>query len=378
MAIFLLPAIFAQTVKVTSARLSITNDRTRLVFDLSKKTTHEIKSLEKRITIAMRQAGLSADLGRLKLTQTPIVSLGHKYRGDFLEIIVVLKHPMKIRHFLLSNPERLVIDISPLEAPKYNNGIYKIGNPYTETMEAIDRVERSLIDKIYEKNITIVIDPGHGGKDCGAIGVGGIYEKQIVLAIAYKLQQIINNTPGFRAILTRSGDYFISLRKRLGIARRNNADMFISIHADAYKRKEARGVSVFVLSQKGATSEAARWLAEKENISELGQALVDKNRLLKSVLLDLYQTATINISLDMGAEIIQSISKIAMLHSSRVEQAGFVVLKSPHIPSILVEIGFLSNSIEAKLLTQDFYQDNIAQGLAAGISSYFSSGKNRG
>ena len=250
----------------------------------------------------------------------------------------------------------------------------------TEAMEAIDRAERMLIDGSRnmakgasnpQQNITIVIDPGHGGKDCGAIGVGGIYEKHLVLAMARKLQRAINHTPGFRAVLTRNGDYFIPLRKRLAIARRNKAEMFVSIHADAYQRKEARGISVFVLSQKDATSEAARWLAEKENLSELSQDLADKNKLLRSVLLDLSQTITINLSLDIGAKIIQAVAKIAMLHSPRVEQAGFVVLKSPHIPSILVEVGFLSNSVEAKLLTQDFYQEKVAQGIAAGICGHF-------
>jgi N-acetylmuramoyl-L-alanine amidase len=227
------------------------------------------------------------------------------------------------------------------------------------------------LGKSMKQIITVVIDPGHGGKDCGAIGVGGVYEKDIVLAISRKLQRMVNSTPGFRAILTRSGDYFIPLRKRLKIARKNSADMFISIHADAYKKTEARGFSIFVLSQRGATSEAARWLAEKENISELDQDLVDKTRLLKSVLLDLSQTATVNTSLDIGAEIIRSVSKIATLHSPRVEQAGFVVLKSPHIPSMLVEIGFLSNGVEAKLLAKDFYQNSIAEEIAAGIRSYF-------
>lgn len=221
--------------------------------------------------------------------------------------------------------------------------------------------------------VIIVIDPGHGGKDPGATGPGGNHEKTVVLAISRQLKKLIDKQPGFVAKLTRRGNYFISLRTRLAIARRDHADMFIAIHADAYRNRDAHGASVFALSQRGATSEAARWLAERENKSELmgGVNLNDKNRLLKSVLINLSQTATIRASLRIGADIINSLGKIARLHHRRVEQAAFVVLKSPDIPSLLVESGFITNPQDEMRLTSAAYQHSLALALSNGIIYYF-------
>lgn len=190
-----------------------------------------------------------------------------------------------------------------------------------------------------------MIDPGHGGKDPGASGVRGTHEKDVVLAISKKLAALINRQPGFRAVLTRSTDRYIPLRTRLAIARKYKADMFVAIHADAWKERDAKGVSVFALSSRGATSEAARWIANRENKSELmgGVALQDKSNMLKSVLINLSQTATVRASLKIGDNLLEAFRHITTLHHSRVEQAAFVVLKSPDIPSLLVETGFLSN-----------------------------------
>lgn len=225
------------------------------------------------------------------------------------------------------------------------------------------------------RSVIVVIDPGHGGKDPGAIGPRRNAEKAVVLAIASKLQQAINRQPGMRAVLTRHGDYYIGLRERLDIARKYNADVFVSIHADAFINQHSHGASVFALSQRGATSEAARWLAEKENNSELGgvnlASLDDENGLIRTVLIDLSQTATINASLNMGTRVLQNLDNITALHNQKVEQARFVVLKSPDIPSILVETGFISNPQEERNLTSPAYQTRLAQAIVQGLKRYF-------
>lgn len=224
------------------------------------------------------------------------------------------------------------------------------------------------------KVITIVLDPGHGGKDTGAIGVNGIKEKTVVLAIAKKLAQQIKKQKNIRVVLTRSGDYFIPLRERLRIARKNNADLFIAIHADAHFDKEAEGVSVYALSERGATSEAARWLAQRENHSELDEVeldeLQDDSKQLRAVLIDLAQTATIRDSVNLGAQVLSALDDISSLHYREVEQAPFVVLKSPDIPSILVETGFITNFKEEARLKSPAYQQKIANALWQGIDKY--------
>ena len=221
---------------------------------------------------------------------------------------------------------------------------------------------------------TIVIDAGHGGKDSGALGVRGTVEKNVVLNIAKKLADEINQQPNRRALLTRHGDYFVSLRERLKLARRVNADLFVAIHADAYFDNNATGASVYALSQRGATSEAARWLAKRDNYSELGgvelNSLHDRSPMLRSVLIDLAQTSTIQDSIRLGNRVLDALDTISSLHYTRVEQAPFVVLKSPDIPSILVEVGFITNPKEEKRLADSFYQQKIAHALFQGIQQY--------
>ncbi|MCX7118252.1 MAG: N-acetylmuramoyl-L-alanine amidase [Legionellales bacterium] len=225
------------------------------------------------------------------------------------------------------------------------------------------------------RDVIIVLDPGHGGKDPGAIGPRHIAEKVVVLAIAQKLKQLIDKEPGMHAVLTRQGDYYVGLRERLTIARRYKGDVFISIHADAFINHHSNGASVYALSQTGATSEAARWLAEKENNSELGGVnlsnLDDQSGLIRTVLLDLSQTATITSSVTMGDEVLHHIDKVTALHHHSVEQARFVVLKSPDIPSILVETGFITNSQEERNLNNPNYQSRLTQAMVSGIKRYF-------
>lgn len=223
------------------------------------------------------------------------------------------------------------------------------------------------------RDLVVVVDPGHGGIDPGATGRDRTHEKDVVLQIAKKLAKAINQQPGFHADLTRRGDYYLKLRERLAIARHYHADMFIAIHADAFKNSRAHGVSVFALSSRGATSEAARWLAAKENQSELvgGVSLNNKSQVLRSVLINLSQNATIDSSIHVGDQIIRQVSSFSHMHQAHVEQAAFVVLKSPDIPSLLVEVGFISNPKEETRLKNHRHQQVIAAAIAHGIFNYF-------
>ena len=222
--------------------------------------------------------------------------------------------------------------------------------------------------------ITIALDPGHGGEDPGAIGGAGTREKDIVLAIAKRLKFKLEQLPNMRVMLTRDGDYFVPLGTRVEKARKVQADLFVSIHADAFMLPTARGSSVFVLSEKGATSTAARWLANKENLADSigGVNMKGSDMQLASVLLDLSTTAQINDSLKLGRAVLSEIGGIARLHKANVEQAGFAVLKAPDIPSILIETAFISNPEEEAKLRDNGYQDEIAAAITKGIRRYFS------
>lgn len=221
--------------------------------------------------------------------------------------------------------------------------------------------------------ITVAIDPGHGGEDPGAIGKGGTYEKNVVLAISKRLKAEIDKMPGMRAMLTRNGDFFVPLNTRVQKARSVNADLFVSVHADAFIRPTAGGSSVYVLSERGATSTAARWIANKENASDLigGVNIKGTDAQLAKVLLDLSTTAQINDSLKLGDAVLGNLGKVNRLHKPRVEQAGFAVLRAPDIPSILIETAFISNPAEEKQLTNAAHQQKLAEAIAKGIANYF-------
>lgn len=223
------------------------------------------------------------------------------------------------------------------------------------------------------REIVIAIDAGHGGEDPGARGANGSHEKDITLMVAKRLKAKIDNEPGMRGVLTRDGDYFIPLHGRVVKARKLQADLFVSIHADAFTNQSARGSSVFALSERGATSASARYLAKKENESDLigGVSLDDKDPVLARTLLDLSQTATINDSLKLGKAVLGHIGEINTLHKNHVEQAGFAVLKSPDIPSILVETAFISNPEEERKLNDEAYQDKLVSSILSGIKKYF-------
>jgi N-acetylmuramoyl-L-alanine amidase len=303
---------------------------------------------------------------------------------------------------------RLVVDIYPaqatdpmmalMETPKSAGGTPEVApvavTPPASSVEAVaeptDPVEttvRPVPDKalktekrLHAKSgqqvtrlITVAIDAGHGGEDPGALGKRGTHEKDVTLAIAKRLKAVADEEPNMRGVLIRDGDYFIPLQGRVAKARKVNADLFVSIHADAFVRPNAQGSSVFALSERGATSAAARWLAKKENDADLigGVNLDVKDPYLARTLLDLSQTATINDSLKLGKAVLSELGGINTLHKGAVEQAGFAVLKSPDIPSILVETAFISNPAEEKRLTDDAYQNKMANAILSGIRRYF-------
>lgn len=223
--------------------------------------------------------------------------------------------------------------------------------------------------------LLIALDPGHGGEDPGAIGPGGTREKDVVLAIAKRLKRLIDAQPNMRAYLTRDKDFFVPLHVRVQKARRVKADLFMSIHADAWIKPSARGSSIYALSQNGATSTAARWLAQQENNADLigGLNLGDHNKQVAQLLLDLSTTAQIADSMRVGGRVLQELGRIHRLHKSKVERAGFAVLRAPDIPSILVETAFISNPEEERLLRSPAHQDKLAQALMRGINGYFAS-----
>lgn len=265
----------------------------------------------------------------------------------------------------------IITHYQPRKAPIKNQPVYQTPPviAHQSPVQVSHRPPQSL------RNVVVVLDAGHGGKDPGARGPKRSREKDVVLAITLKLKQLIDRQPGMRAVLTRSGDYYVGLRKRLDMARKYNGDVFVSIHADAFNNPHSNGASVFALSQRGATSEAARWIAEKENYSELGGVnlgdLDDTNGVVRSVLIDLSQTATINSGLQMGGRVLRQLDNFTKLHNNKVEQARFVVLKSPDIPSILVETGFISNPREERNLTSSAYQTQLSQAIFQGIKGYF-------
>ena len=259
---------------------------------------------------------------------------------------------------------------------KFDSGVSVARNDVKT--EKPDRVAVKLGDKVKKTDntlrmITVVIDAGHGGEDPGARGRRGTQEKTITLSIARKLKTLIDAEPNMRAVLTRDGDYYLALQNRVSKARKVNADLFVSIHADAFMQSKANGSSVFALSERGATSAAARWLAKQENEADFigGVNLGNKDPYLAKTLLDLSQTATINDSLKLGKAVLGELGEINRLHKAHVEQAGFAVLKAPDIPSILIETAFISNPDEESRLNDSAYQDKMAAAIVSGIRQYF-------
>lgn len=349
--------------EIHDVRLWRAPDHTRIVFDLSAPADHRLLSLENpdRIVLDVSSATLKASLGSLDFADTPIARIRSGIRdGTDLRIVLDIDTRVDPRSFVLKanaqTGDRLVVDLYDRDAD---------GPPAA-------KVSKNPVESA-RRDIIIAIDAGHGGEDPGAIGPNRLREKDVVFAIARELHALFERDPGFAPALIRTGDYYISLKGRRDLARARQADLFVSIHADAFNRKQANGASVFALSLSGATSTAASYLAQRENEADLvgGVRINDKDDILAGVLTDLSMTNTLDHSLQLGDKVLRRIDSVARLHKRQVEQAGFAVLKSPDIPSILVETGFISNPGEAQKLSTKVYQRKVAQAIHAGIRDWF-------
>ena len=377
----LLPLEALAMTQINSVRLWRAPDNTRLVFDLTGPVEHSVFTLSApdRIVIDIKQTKLSVELKGLTGGNSPITQVRSGNReADELRIVLDISAQVTPKSFTLTPNQqyghRLVVDLFDILPSSGANqtATAPISKPPTTAVTP----KLSTLPTSSKRDIVVAIDAGHGGEDPGAIGPKGVREKDIVLKIAQELQRQINAEKGFRAELVRTGDYFIPLRRRTDIARKKGADLFVSIHADAAPRAAAFGASVFALSDSGATSETARWLADSENRSDLiGGAgnvkLDDKDAMLAGVLLDLSMTASLSSSLDVGQKVLSNMGRITPLHKKRVEQAGFMVLKSPDMPSILVETGFISNPNESNKLANRSHQQALARSIHSGIRQFF-------
>lgn len=353
----------ARSADVLDVRLWRAPDHTRVVFDLSAAASHTLIELEnpRRLVIDFTDARLKDALTDLPIENTPISRVRSGVReGDDLRVVFDLKAKVQPKSFPLApnarTGHRLVLDLFDL-------------NPDGGEVKVVKSVEQ-LSDR---RDIIVAIDAGHGGEDPGASGPRRLREKDVVLKIARKLEARLNAISGFKAVMIRDGDYYVSLRGRRDLARKHQADLFVSVHADAFRQPSARGASVYALSTRGATSTAAKYLADRENSADLvgGVRLADKDDVLAGVLTDLSMTATLDTSLNLGAVVLKEVDGVAKLHKRQVEQAGFAVLKSPDIPSILVETGFISNPTEAGHLATDGYQEKMARAIQQGVESWF-------
>lgn len=386
--------VFADTI-VSSTRIWPASEYTRLTLESNSSISYSLLLLKNpdRVVLDLENVTLSSEIKRLPgkigadYPYIRALRIG-QFKPGVLRLVLDLKTEVVPQAFLLkpvaNYGHRLVLDIYPVSPPDplmallNEDAIRAAQANASAKIKSDEKLKADVASNNKSKPeimrlITVAIDPGHGGEDPGAMSRKGTHEKDIVFAIARKLKAKIDAEPSMRAALTREGDYFMSLQMRLEKARKLNADLFVSIHADAFVKPHARGSSVFALSERGATSAAAGWLAKKENDADLigGVNLDIKDHYLKKTLLDLSQTATINDSLKLAKEVLSEIGEINHLHKNNVEQAGFAVLKSPDIPSILVETAFISNPEEEKRLRNSSYQDKMAKAILMGIKRYF-------
>lgn len=358
---------FAQSAKLNSIRINSIKQDTKISLTLSQPARVQLFALTHpdRLVVDLKNTRFAPTLKNVKLSTNAIQNMRLGYPSpDVTRMVLDLKTPQQFKLLSSANDKTVIIQLHSLaKTPTQKN------SDMLAPSRPIVTAKKSLF-----RPVVIAIDAGHGGKDPGAVGPNGGKEKNITLAIAKRLAYLINQQPTMRAVLTRSGDYYVGLRGRLQLARNKNADLFIALHADSYFNDRASGASVYALSQHGATSEAAHWLARRDNYSELGgvdlSELSDQSYLLRSVLIDLAQTATTTDSLHLGNMMLANLKNVTRLHYSRVEQAPFMVLKSPDIPSILVEMGFISNAREEAKLCNDNYQEQIALALFNSIGNY--------
>ncbi len=425
--LILSPALANPLVSIIATRVWPAADYTRITIEASSEISQKMLILKDpdRLVLDLEGVDLNANLKSLASAISPNdpyikqIRIAN-FKPNVVRLVIDLKTQIKPNIFVLQPAgqyqHRLVLDVYPMQDPI--STVIENLNKTAESPQAVETkptlenkpqeektiestqvvtevkpaeglsseiplaekpIEKPIINKPainkLGRLITIAIDAGHGGEDPGAQGANGSHEKDITLGIAKKLKERIDAEANMRGILTRDGDYFIPLHGRVVKARNMQADLFISIHADAFVRPDARGSSVFALSEKGATSASARYLAKKENESDLigGVSLDDKDANLARTLLDLSQTATINDSLKLGKAVLTRIGEINTLHKGSVEQAGFAVLKSPDIPSILVETAFISNPEEERRLNDDSYREKLVEAIMMGVKKYFSS-----
>jgi N-acetylmuramoyl-L-alanine amidase len=402
-------ALPARAAQILAVRVWPATDYTRVTLenDNDLKTSHFIVKDPERLVVDIEGLDLNPTLKQLVAkiqANDPYIKqvrVGQN-RPNVVRLVFDLKEEINPQVFTLqpvgNYKHRLVFDLYPATPPDLIARMIEQGGWHKDTNTAVATAEVAIENKIETlpqalaairqtepgratrktpaliRMITIALDPGHGGEDPGAVGYGGSHEKDIVLAIAKRLKAKIEQQPNMRVMLTRDGDYFVPLNVRVQKARNVQADLFVSIHADAFIKSTARGSSVFVLSEKGASSTAARWIANKENSADLigGINLKGHDNELAGVLLDLTTTAQINDSIKLGKVVLGEIGGINRLHKGSVEQAGFAVLKAPDIPSILIETAFISNPEEEARLTDDGYQDKMAEAIVRGINKYFS------
>lgn len=371
--IFIFPALaLGKQAEILSARIWESPESTRLVMELSETVQYKVMTLSNpdRIVIDVTNAQKKTNaFSKIDYSESPVKEIRTGIRnGNDIRIVLDLKEKVDANSFLLKAndqyKERLVFDLM--------SGSKKMKLVQDSLKSKVDNTAVSS----GKRDIIVVIDPGHGGEDPGAIGPNGVREKEVVLELSKALRDKLNAKQGFKAVLTRERDYYIGLRERTVLARKFNADLLISVHADAFSKPQAKGASVYAVSTRGATSEMARWLAKRENSSDLiggidGLNLGDKDDVLAGVLLDLSSTASLTASLGVGSQVLNQMGKLAHLHKKTVQQAGFVVLKSPDIPSILVETGFISNPTEAQKLKSSAYQQQMADSIHKGVVRYF-------
>lgn len=394
-----------QQASVNNLRLWRDKEYTRIVLDLNAAVKYSLSQASNpdRIYVDISNTALKVSLDRLALARTPVDIVRSSVINDKdLRLTLELKQKVLPKTFFLKKEgksgDRLVIDLYDLKgsdlresavqsSPAESDKVTPAAAEQAAVMEEPVGIEALVGDAPTEnakaaaklsgkRDILITVDAGHGGQDTGALGPNGLREKDITLAIAKELVAALNAQPGFSAHLTRRDDIFIPLKVRRNIARDKKADLFVSIHADAFTNPLARGASVFALSRKGATSETARFLAQHENESDAiggvaGVSLDDKDAVLAGVLVDLSMTATVNTSLLIGNQVLKSIGGIATLHGRHVEQAGFLVLKSPDVPSLLIETGFISNKEESRKLATAAYRTQMAQAIVKGLRQYY-------
>jgi N-acetylmuramoyl-L-alanine amidase len=353
-------ALPAHAVDVRAVRLWAGPDSTRVVLDLSGSAQHSLQVLKDpdRVVIDVAGARLAAGVRTASAGAGAIkqVRMAHRPSGE-LRIVLDLSKPIQAKSFLAAPNDRygyrLVIDLGQ-----------------SQNVETPVKVEHAPPDA---RDLIIAVDAGHGGEDPGAIGKNGTREKDVVLAIARELALKINSEPGMKAVLTRNGDYFVPLRDRMRRARAQAADLFVSIHADSIRDRRVDGSSVYILSQRGATDEASRWLAERENASDLigGVSLDDKDDVLASVLLDLSQSASLSASQTAAERVLRQLNRVGEVRKPQVQQARFMVLKSPDIPSMLVETAYISNPQEEQRLRATAHQAKLAAAIHQGVHDYF-------